>query len=200
MSLMHIPVRVIAQNAAEAQAFADILNGQAGVLSLAGENETPLAMLVCPSGDMASVGNLPVIFLGDRREELPEGARVVPMPARVADILEALEAVASERAGFTTPRTYKGWALDPARLTFRTPQESVVTLTDTEARLLACLLDAAGEDVERDVLLQRVWGYRPGLETHTLETHIYRLRKKIEADPANPSRIVTSGDGYKFVA
>ena len=76
----------------------------------------------------------------------------------------------------------------------------MITLTDTEARLLACLFDARGGDVNRDELLQRVWGYRPGLETHTLETHIYRLRKKIEVDPATPTRIITSGDGYRFAS
>lgn len=200
MSLMHIPVQILATQTAEAQAFADVLAGQAGSLALAGESEEPLVILVCPSGNMTVETTLPVIFLGERKEGMPENARVLPVPARLQEVLEALEEAATARAGFTQPRRYQGWRLDPVRLTLRTPSEGAIALTDTEARLLACLLDAAGGEVGREALLQRVWGYRPGLETHTLETHIYRLRKKIESDPANPVHIVTSGEGYKFCA
>ena len=126
------------------------------------------------------------------------GAEGLALPVRLTDVLEALEVLASDTAGLSGPRSVKGWTLDPARLTLIDTDQKTISLTDTEARLLACLFDAQGRDVARDVLLQRVWGYRPGLDTHTLETHIYRLRKKIEADPADPRRIVTSEDGYHF--
>ena len=53
--------------------------------------------------------------------------------------------------------------------------------------------------ITRDVLLREVWGYNAGVTTHTLETHIYRLRQKIESNPALAELLVTEGGGYKLV-
>src|SRR5215218_1821437 len=60
-----------------------------------------------------------------------------------------------------------------------------IRLTDKEASILKYLFRAGDRPVARDVLLNEVWGYNAGVTTHTLETHIYRLRQKIERDPAS---------------
>ena len=74
-----------------------------------------------------------------------------------------------------------------------------VRLTEKETAILKFLLRAGDEPVSRDVLLNDVWGYHADVTTHTLETHIYRLRQKIEADPANAQLLVTEGGGYRLM-
>ncbi len=69
-----------------------------------------------------------------------------------------------------------------------------IRLTEKETRLLRHLCRTPGELVERRVLLGEVWGYNSMTETHTLETHIYRLRQKMEREPRNP-RLLVSGEG-----
>jgi DNA-binding response OmpR family regulator len=73
-----------------------------------------------------------------------------------------------------------------------------VRLTEKETAILKFLYRAGDRTVSRDTLLAEVWGYNAGLTTHTLETHIYRLRQKIERDPANARILVTEGGGYKL--
>ena len=74
-----------------------------------------------------------------------------------------------------------------------------VRLTEKETSILKYLYRTGEKVVTRDVLLHEVWGYNAGVTTHTLETHIYRLRQKIERDPSNAELLVTEGGGYKLV-
>jgi DNA-binding response OmpR family regulator len=75
-----------------------------------------------------------------------------------------------------------------------------VRLTEKETNILKYLYRAGHSVVARDVLLHEVWGYNAGVTTHTLETHIYRLRQKIEPDPSNARLLVTESGGYKLAA
>ncbi|MFK7839274.1 MAG: helix-turn-helix domain-containing protein [Bdellovibrionales bacterium] len=71
-----------------------------------------------------------------------------------------------------------------------------IRLTEKEVDLLKALASMKGECISRDRLLNEVWQYAEGLETHTLETHIYRLRQKIEDDPSDPQILKINDDGY----
>lgn len=72
-------------------------------------------------------------------------------------------------------------------------------LTEKETAILRFLYRAGQKVVTRDVLLAEVWGYNANVTTHTLETHIYRLRQKIEPDPSNARVLVTEQGGYKLI-
>lgn len=74
-----------------------------------------------------------------------------------------------------------------------------IRLTEKETSILKYLYRAGEKVVTRDVLLHEVWGYNAGVTTHTLETHIYRLRQKIERDPSNAELLVTETGGYKLI-
>lgn len=73
-----------------------------------------------------------------------------------------------------------------------------IRLTEKETSILKYLYRAGEKVVTRDVLLHEVWGYNAGVTTHTLETHIYRLRQKIEPDPSNARILVTESGGYRL--
>ncbi|MEM8790282.1 MAG: response regulator transcription factor [Pseudomonadota bacterium] len=77
-------------------------------------------------------------------------------------------------------------------------EERKIRLTEKETNILKFLYRAGGRTVERDVLLREVWGYNAGVTTHTLETHIYRLRQKIEPDPSNARILLTESGGYRL--
>ena len=72
-------------------------------------------------------------------------------------------------------------------------------LTEKETSILKFLYRSGDKPVSRDVLLHEVWGYNSGVTTHTLETHIYRLRQKIEKNPSNAELLITESGGYKLV-
>lgn len=72
-------------------------------------------------------------------------------------------------------------------------------LTEKETAILRHLYRAGSQVVTREILLREVWGYNSNVTTHTLETHIYRLRQKIERDPSNSKLLVTEAGGYKLV-
>lgn len=75
-----------------------------------------------------------------------------------------------------------------------------IRLTDKEAGILRYLARQPERTAPRAALLDAVWGYNAGVSTHTLETHIYRLRQKVEADPANPVVLTTAPGGYVLAA
>jgi DNA-binding response OmpR family regulator len=92
------------------------------------------------------------------------------------------------------PYTFK-----PAAKLLLDEAEKKIRLTEKETNILKYLYRANSNVVARDVLLHEVWGYNAGVTTHTLETHIYRLRQKIEPEPANARLLVTEPGGYRLM-
>lgn len=101
----------------------------------------------------------------------------------------------SEDAVFTIGR----YTFKPASKLLLDPKGQKIRLTEKETSILKYLYRAGEKVVTRDVLLHEVWGYNAGVTTHTLETHIYRLRQKIETDPSNAELLITDTGGYKLV-
>lgn len=123
----------------------------------------------------------------------------VTKPFRFAVLLARIRAQLrqheqSEDATFIVgPYTFK-----PSQKLLLDQKGDKIRLTEKEAAIIKFLYRAGGV-VGRDVLLEEVWGYNSGVTTHTLETHVYRLRQKIEPDPSNASLLVTESGGYKLV-
>lgn len=89
--------------------------------------------------------------------------------------------------------------LDIERQTLQSAKGDEAALTDREMALLLSLLRADGGVVEREVLLRNVFGYSEQADTHTLETHVYRLRQKLASlDPACADALRAQDGGYKL--
>jgi len=91
------------------------------------------------------------------------------------------------------------YSFQPANKLLETADGQKVRLTDKETSILKYLYRQGPRTITRDVLLKEVWGYNNRVTTHTLETHIYRLRQKIERDPAKARLLVTEEGGYRLV-
>ncbi|MEM7492029.1 MAG: response regulator transcription factor [Pseudomonadota bacterium] len=112
--------------------------------------------------------------------------------ARVRAHLRSFEQ--SEDATFDIgPYTFR-----PSQKLLLTEDEQKIRLTEKETNILKYLYRAGGKAVARDELLAEVWGYNANVTTHTLETHIYRLRQKIEPDPSTARVLMTEAGGYRL--
>lgn len=150
--------------------------------------------------------SMPIIMLTGASEEgdvvsgLNAGANdYIAKPFRVNELIARLQAQlrlfdTSEDAVFTIgPFTFR-----PASKALIGPGKKRLRLTAKEVDILKFLYRHAKRVVSRQVLLDEVWGYNSSVTTHTLETHVYRLRQKIEADPSNCRLLMTAPGGYRL--
>ena len=84
-----------------------------------------------------------------------------------------------------------------AKMLFDEARNRKIHLTERETAILKYLYRGGDRIVRRETLLNEIWGYGTGIETHTLETHIYRLRQKIEPE-AEPTLLLTEAGGYRL--
>ncbi len=126
----------------------------------------------------------------------------IAKPFRTSELMARLQAQlrafdTSEDAVFTIgPYTFR----PSAKLLLTNDKKQRIRLTTKEVAILKFLYRTGSEVVSRQVLLNEVWGYNAGVTTHTLETHIYRLRQKIENDPNNCRLLLTAPGGYRLNA
>ena len=119
-------------------------------------------------------------------------------PFRFSALLARLHALATHHAGSDSMVRIGPYTFHPSAKLLQAGARKV-RLTEKETNILKFLHASAGT-VPRDILLHEVWGYGPAVATHTLETHIYRLRKKIEEDPGKAQILLTEGGGYRLSA
>jgi len=152
--------------------------------------KSPVVMLTAQDGDADTI-------LG-----LDAGANdYVTKPFKIAVLLARMRAhlrqhEQSDDAVFTIgPYSFR----PSAKLLIDEAKNKKVRLTEKETAILKYLYRTGGRMVKRETLLNEVWGYNAGVTTHTLETHVYRLRQKIESDPSNAQILVTDPGGYRLV-
>lgn len=121
-------------------------------------------------------------------------------PFRFGTILDKIRAFQNTSKSIPDTILIGASVFKPDEELFYPPQHDPIPLTEKETSLLIYLWQARGKTVSRDFLLREIWGYQAKLETHTLETHIYRLRQKIEPNPTDPQLILTDDNGYHLAA
>lgn len=150
----------------------------------------PTLMLVPPSGDQEAAHGLDA-GAGDT---IAKPFRFSALLPRIRALIRAHEA--SDEAAFAIgPHR-----CHPGAKSLVGPDGAALKLTEKEVAILRYLHRAGSATVSRDELLQEVFGYHADVTTHTLETHIYRLRQKLEIDPSAARLLVTDPGGYRLMA
>ncbi len=149
----------------------------------------PILMLTAATGESDTISSLEA----GANDYVTKPFRLGVLVARLHAQLRSHEA--STDAVFTIgPFTFH----PTAKVLIESGSRKKVRLTEKEVAILRFLYRAGDKPVSRETLLGEVWGYNAGVNTHTLETHVYRLRQKIERDPARAEILVTAPGGYRL--
>src|SRR5580698_7142628 len=148
----------------------------------------PVVMLTAASGDSDTI-------LG-----LESGANAyVTKPFRFSVLLAHIRAQLRSHEQSEDAVFHIGpYEFRPAAKVLIDERQRKIRLTEKETSILKYLYRAGEKPVSREELLTEVWGYNAGVTTHTLETHVYRLRQKIEPDPTGPKILITEAGGYRL--
>jgi DNA-binding response OmpR family regulator len=141
----------------------------------------------------------PILLLAEDAGQDGGGFEVLAKPFRFSALLARIHALITHHAADGDAAVRIGpYTFHPSAKLLQADGRKV-RLTEKETNILKFLHASAGA-VSREILLHEVWGYGPAVATHTLETHIYRLRKKIEEDPGRAQILLTEGGGYRLSA
>ncbi|MFZ5717927.1 MAG: response regulator transcription factor [Pseudomonadota bacterium] len=150
--------------------------------------QTPVIMLTAAAGDEDTVQGLDA----GANDYVTKPYKFAVLLARIRAQLRDYEH--SEGAIFRLG----AYEFRPAAKVLVDEKGKKIRLTEKETNILKYLYRAGDKAVSREELLAEVWGYNAGVTTHTLETHVYRLRQKIEPDPANARLLLTEQGGYRL--
>ena len=137
-------------------------------------------------------------------EGVQVGRKSFRYPLRLGSVMDAALSVASAPSGGSVGYLDLHFSfgrfeyIGAESVCVDTESNERVRLTDKERDMLGFLYKAPDHKVRREDLLEMLWGYSKQVETHTIETHIYRLRQKIESDPSKPTLLVTEDDSYRL--
>ncbi len=139
---------------------------------------------------------------GDKEETFPPAVPVLPVrtdrPLRLGALLRQARQMIEEPALYLDPFALGPWLFSPQDKTLVQEGHADIVLTDKEVDIIVYLAREAPAAVAREELLKNVWRYQDGVDTHTLETHIYRLRQKLGEDADSQHLVVTDETGYRL--
>ena len=167
--------------------------GALAIVDFDGSGERRDALDALRSGGFGGPG----VILGDREASGPNDEPVA-RPVRLGTLLARIEAHWAEADNAEVHRLGPYEFIPAEQLLRDAASDTTVRLTELECRLLNYLAAANGASVDRDQLLAHVWGYNAGVDTHTVETHIWRLRQKIETEDPATQFLVTEAGKYRL--
>ena len=144
---------------------------------------------------------VPVFLLGKSGEEYNDiDAEVIMKPIQLSALLDALKSgihiFENSEDGYLRFNQYELRPLAKEILNERNGE--ITKLTEKEVSIIKYLYKSGSKTISKNELLQEVWGYSPDVTTHTIETHIYRLRQKVEQEDISAQLILTSDGGYQL--
>ena len=150
--------------------------------------------------------NKPIIILINRNNNLDnsddqnhKADEYIVKPFRYPVLLKSIETQLHKfKKSENTQYSIGNYAFKPDSKILESNEGKSIRLTEKENNILNFLYKNLGNTVSRETLLHEVWGYNSKVTTHTLETHIYRLRQKIEDDPSKACFLITEHGGYKL--
>ena len=147
-----------------------------------------------------------ILFLGDFNADKGASSvgssdkyHYIEKPFKVQQFMKKIDFILAKISGsLDITHTIGPFVFFPEKRVMIVDNKTKIELTEKEAGILKCLLGTDEEIVDRDTILKQVWDYNPSVTTHTLETHIYRLRQKLEIDKSIPRLIISKGGGFKI--
>lgn len=158
------------------EAFTELLP-QAGIIIEAEESTAHGLLCTSPKGE----ADLPSVDFSK-----------LSKPLRISDLLSLLN-----NLPYSHKITFSHYSLDfREKILTNLKTHTTSRLTGKECQLLRFFYQSKGEELSKGTILKEIWGYHPDTDTHTLETHIYRLRQKLEEDPNDPKILLNGKKGY----
>jgi DNA-binding response OmpR family regulator len=193
------PAIAVGEAATPQQALLRLQTDPCDVLLVADNLPSPGAEALLASARGAGFAGAAILLASENDAPTREFDAALPLPLRFGRLLALVREMFRAPAAPVSRITLGEHIFCEATQTLSGP-DGERALTEKETAILARLARAQGDVVSRHVLLREIWGYNPSVTTHTLETHVHRLRRKIEATAAQPKLLLTAQGGYRLIS